>query len=77
MVKTPLRAVVVGLIVVSAVYQVSDGPAAFDAFRSLATLLGERRARTAEVCLASAFQEASPIGVAAFSAECAKATAKG
>jgi hypothetical protein len=56
MVKTPLRAIVIGLIAVSAVYRVSDGRAdAFDAFRSLAMLLCERRAGAADISLAVVF----------------------
>jgi len=52
MVKTPLRAIVIGLIAVLAVYRVSDGRAdAFDAFRSLAMRLGERRAGAADISL--------------------------
>jgi hypothetical protein len=74
MVKTPLRAVVVGLIAVSAVYRVGDSPAAFDAFRSLATLLSERRAKTAEI---SVFERAGATSDSVISAVRAKANADG
>jgi hypothetical protein len=48
--RTSLRAGIIALLAVSAVYRAGDGPAAaFESLRSLATLLmSDRRERTAE-----------------------------